>query len=157
MSDEAADQLLFTCDELDRILRNHMGRWSSATLPSFRIVSSKPNILTIRILVHESLTNARNNLHGGALASIVDVATSAAVFVVDPRPSVTIDLHVTCLYHAPLHSTITVEAKVERVGQSMVFCSCRIIGEDDRLVATALHTKKVVGPKEDVVAIRSRL
>ena len=138
-------ETLITSEELTRIVSEQMGPWSSTSLPVFRIVSNRPHHLVVKVPVHTSLTNARNDLHGGAIASLVDVLTSLALFADDPRPSVTVDLHVTHLCSAPANSIITVDSKVEKIGQNMVFSSCHIYGEDRRLVAKASHTKRVEG------------
>ena len=69
----------------------------------------------------------------------------------------TIDLHVTCVSAAPLGSRLEVESTVEQAGKSILFTSCRIFtlgeGEGDQrtLVATGVHTKKVVGHLQKVL------
>ena len=68
----------------------------------------------------------------------------------------TIDLHVTCVSAAPLGSRLEVESTVEQAGKSILFTSCRIftLGEGDQrtLVATGVHTKKVVGHLQKAVS-----
>ena len=79
------------------------------------------------------------------------LAATAALLIDDFRMSVTIDLHVTCVSAAPLGSTLEVESTVEQAGKSMLFTSCRIFtlsegeGGQRTLVATGVHTKKVLG------------
>ena len=88
-------------------------------------------------------------------------AASAALLIDDFRPSVTIDLHVTCVSAAPLGITLEVESTVEQVGKSMLFTSCRIfsLGEGGQrtLVTTALHTKKAVGHGQMVGSLKPKL
>ena len=88
-------------------------------------------------------------------------AASAALLIDDYRPSVTIDLHVTCVSAAPLGSRLEVESTVEQVGKSMLFTSCRIFslgeGGERTLVTTGLHTKKAVGHGQIVGSPKPKL
>uniref|UniRef100_A0A7S4NE57 Thioesterase domain-containing protein n=1 Tax=Odontella aurita TaxID=265563 RepID=A0A7S4NE57_9STRA len=140
-----------TDGQLEILLRNgKLGPWSVASVPNLRVRTNSPRFLAVEIDVLESVTNSAGNLHGGAAATIADVVTTAALLAADPRPSVSSDLHCTFVSSAPVGSVIVAEASVDHVGRSLLFSSCRIYtgdGEGRSLVATALHTKKVVGER----------
>jgi acyl-coenzyme A thioesterase 13 len=145
---------------LDVIARHKMGPWSSIALSKFKIKSNKPYILVVDVEVDEKLSNSYGNLHGGALATLIEVLTSLAAYALNPQPSVTIDLHVTCVSNARTSTKITFECQVERKGKSIVFTSCRVLGNTGQLVAIASHTKKIIGAKaspNDLDGLRSRL
>jgi uncharacterized protein (TIGR00369 family) len=138
---------MLSTELLDLIARNKMGPWSTIALSSFKIKSNKPYVLLVDVTVDDKLSNSYGNLHGGALATLIDVFTSLAAYALDPRPSVTIDLHVTCISNVPTSTKITLESQVERIGKSIVFTSCRVLGSTGELVAIASHTKKIIGAK----------
>lgn len=127
-----------------------LGPFSDFVLRDCTVVSCEPRKLVVHLPVTAQMTNAANNLHGGASCTLIDVLTTAALVVDDLRLSVTVDLHCTCDSGAPLGSTLEVESTVDHVGKSLLFTSCRIFARNDEtgeraLVATGLHTKKVIG------------
>ena len=139
-----------TAAELQQILRkpDRFGRWTTSVLADAVVRHVDSETLTVQLEVGEALSNSGGALHGGAIATLIDVLTSTALLVRDARPSVTVDLNEACISSAPVGSTITIESRVELVGHSMMFASCRLyVDEVDggrRLVATGMHTKKAV-------------
>jgi len=105
------------------------------------------------LYVHESLCNRFGTLHGGCIATIVDVLTTCALLVEDENSEkgggVTTDLHVSCVKSARMHSTVTVEAISKRLGKTMGFSQCELRDEDGSVVAYGTHTKflGITGPK----------
>ena len=105
------------------------------------------------LYVHESLCNRFGTLHGGCIATIVDVLTTCALLVDDENSEkgggVTTDLHVSCVKSAQMHSTVTVEAISKRLGKTMGFSQCELRDENGAVVAYGTHTKflGITGPK----------
>mmetsp|Transcript_20085 Transcript_20085/g.30201 ORF Transcript_20085/g.30201 Transcript_20085/m.30201 type:complete len:229 (+) Transcript_20085:2-688(+) len=158
------------------LLRKNLGTWSVSATPDVKVILVQKSRLVVAIRVTDSISNSSGNVHGGALATMVDVLTSAIMFATDPRPSVSVDLHVSYLSAAPIGTTLMIESRVDHIGRSMIFGSCRIyyslltntndsttkyshefreesgnyaMNRQDRsktLVATGSHTKKIVGP-----------
>ena len=161
-----------TSHQVELILRDdaNFGPWSAlATTESVRVLplpsspspspsgsgsgSSAGPHLAVEVPVVARHANSFGNMHGGALATLVDVVTTAAELgrVGGRRPTVSVDLSVSYLTGAPVGSTLVVEATVDRLGRSVVFTTARVyrLGSDGdggrTLVATGSHTKKVIG------------
>lgn len=81
------------------------------------------------------------NLHGGAIATLVDVSCALAAaratgFDPTRESLVTADLHVRYLGR-PSTATVHGRAEVVRVGSQLIVIECRVVDDDDHLVATA--------------------
>ena len=116
-------------------------------------VQREENGIRCDLYVHESLCNRFGTLHGGCIATIVDVLTTCALLVDDENSEkgggVTTDLHVSCVKSARMHSTVTVEAISKRLGKTMGFSQCELRDENGAVVAYGTHTKflGITGPK----------
>jgi len=96
--------------------------------------------------VTRNLCNAYNALHGGASATIVDFLSSCALFAIEARGSVTVDLSLAYPSAAKLGETITIETRVLKYGRNLVFAEASIkVG--DRLIIHGRHTKMLVSSK----------
>eukprot|EP01133_Synstelium_polycarpum_P013673 gene13673-16101_t len=90
------------------------------------------------------LCNLMSNLHGGAIATIIDVVSSISLFAVDPdrmAPSVSVDLSVSYLGAAPLNSKIIIQATALKNGRNLGFTDTTILNEKGMVLAKASHTK----------------
>jgi acyl-coenzyme A thioesterase 13 len=58
-------------------------------LPKHKLEIS-PNILILRMKVQSSFINVNGSIHGGALSTIIDCATTLAILKVDPKHQVTV-------------------------------------------------------------------
>ena len=93
--------------------------------------------------VTKRLCNDFDTLHGGAQATAVDLFTSILLDLVHPVPSVTTDLHVSCIAAAPLGSEITAVCRVAKKGGTLQYASCdlyRVTGDADAVAATTTTT-----------------
>lgn len=131
---------------------NHaMGRFSDSLMRDLRIVrydddsvngSDRPASvsLTLSFTVSKDLCNDFETLHGGAQATAVDIFTSMLLYHVHPVPSVTTDLHVSCMSPAPLGSTVICVCKAEKYGGALQFSSCDLYREVVVVEGAAEHT-----------------
>ncbi|CAI5520213.1 unnamed protein product [Closterium sp. Naga37s-1] len=101
------------------------------------------------ISVTPELVNRYNTLHGGAIATLTDVVTSAALIAaVGPPGGVSTDLSVAYLDAAKLGEVVDVDASVLRVGKSLAFLQALFHRRSDGvLLAVGRHTKFLVGPQ----------
>jgi uncharacterized protein (TIGR00369 family) len=88
------------------------------------------------------------NLHGGAIATLVDVvsATAAArnsAFVPGQNALVTADLHVRYLKR-PHGVMVYGRARIVNAGRTLIVVECRVVDSEDRLIATADFSSMVV-------------
>jgi uncharacterized protein (TIGR00369 family) len=88
------------------------------------------------------------NLHGGALATLIDVASAAAAaaqsaFEPGKNTLVTADLHVRYLAR-PHGDMVFAKAQVVRAGRSLIVVECRVVDREDRVIASADFASMVV-------------
>jgi acyl-coenzyme A thioesterase 13 len=98
----------------------------------------------VRLVVGEAVQNAGGALHGGAVATLVDVVGTLAILSADRehRPGVSTDLNVSWFAPAPGGSTVLVEAVVLKSGRTLAFVQVDVRRESDGvLVAQGRMTK----------------
>ena len=88
------------------------------------------------------------NLHGGAIATLIDVAAAAAAarqsaFEPGKNTLVTADLHVRYLAR-PHGDMVFAKARVVRAGRQLIVVDCRVVDREDRVIASADFSSMVV-------------
>ena len=100
-----------------------------------------PAVVIVEMPVAPGAFNGSGNLHGGAIASLVDVASgSAAARAGTFRPGVntlvTADLHVRYLGR-PKGTVVRAEARVMRAGRQLIVVECRVADDLGNIIAFA--------------------
>ncbi len=95
----------------------------------------------VRMPVRPEAFGFTANLHGGAIATMVDLACAlAAARATDFDPEreslVTADMHVRYLGR-PRTDAVFARAEVVRLGSQLIVIECRVVDGDDHLVAVA--------------------
>lgn len=96
------------------------------------------------LAVTARVVNPNGQLHGGAVAALVDHAGTIAIMTADRagRPGVTTDLNVTYLAPAPEGSTVVADATVLKIGKTMAFVTVDVRRvHDSVLIAQGRMTK----------------
>jgi len=88
-----------------------------------------------------SAFNGSGNLHGGAVATLVDVtsgvaATRGTTYDREQHTLVTADLHIRYL-RTPRGEVVRSRATVVHAGRQLLVLECAVTDEEDRLLATA--------------------
>ncbi|KID78240.1 Thioesterase superfamily, partial [Metarhizium brunneum ARSEF 3297] len=112
-----------------------------------RIVSAQPGRVDFELDIHKDHTNRLSTLHGGTLASLVDLGGSLAVASTGRfATGVSTDLNVT--YLAPggkpgdlLRGTAT----CDKIGKTLAFTTVTFTNGKGQLAARGSHTKYVAG------------
>ncbi|MEU5884062.1 PaaI family thioesterase [Spirillospora sp. NPDC047279] len=91
--------------------------------------------------VREEAFNSTGNLHGGAIATLIDVAAGTAAargsgFEPGKNSLVTADLHVRYLGR-PNGDTVYARAEILKAGRQLVIVECRVTDPEDRIIAAA--------------------
>lgn len=102
--------------------------------------------------VRENAFGGTGNLHGGALATLIDVASAVAAarqspFDYEVQSLVTTDLHVRYLGR-PHGDRVRAEARVLRAGRQLIVVECRVLDDDDRIIAAADFSSTLVPRRE---------
>ncbi len=103
--------------------------------------------------------NSTGNLHGGAIATLVDVAAGSAAatsesFVPGKNHLVTADLHIRYLGR-PHGTSITADARILRSGRQLLVVECRVTDEEERIIAAADFSGMVVPMRAPLAAATS--
>jgi uncharacterized protein (TIGR00369 family) len=109
---------------------------------------ARPDTSIVQMPVAPGAFGTSGNLHGGAIATLVDVAcasaaTRSSAFVPGQNTMVTADLHVRYLGR-PKGRLVRAEATVAKSGRTLIVVECRILDELDTLIATADFASMVV-------------
>jgi acyl-coenzyme A thioesterase 13 len=113
-------------------------------LAGLELVAAGGGHVRARLVVGRRVQNFAGGLHGGAIATLVDVVGTFAIVTADKdgRPGVSTDLNVSYCGPAIPDEAIVVEARVLRAGKSFAFVSVEVTREGDgKLVAQGRMTK----------------
>lgn len=108
----------------------------------------RPDVTVVDMPVAPNAFGSTGNLHGGAIATLVDVACASAAsrassFVPGQNTMVTADLHVRYLGR-PKGTRVRAEARVTKSGRTLIVVECRILDDQDTLLAVADFASMVV-------------
>lgn len=112
-------------------------------------VSGEAGVVVARMPVAPGAFNASGNLHGGAIATLIDVAAGACAAANSPEFSpgettiVTADLHVRYLGR-PKGELVRAVARVMRAGRQLTVIECEVRDELDNLIAVSDFASMVV-------------
>jgi uncharacterized protein (TIGR00369 family) len=98
--------------------------------------------------VRREAFNSTGNLHGGALATLIDVAAGTAAargsgFEPGRQSLVTADLHVRYLGR-PHGDMVYARAEMVKAGRQLIVVDCRVTDAEDRVIATADFSMMIV-------------
>ena len=89
------------------------------------------------------------NLHGGALATLIDVTSALAASRANPfdfetHSLVTADLHIRYLGRPGGGDSVRAEARVVRAGRMLIVVETRVLDESDRIIAAGDFSSMLV-------------
>ena len=94
----------------------------------------------------EGIENRYGTLHGGCIATIVDVVSTAALLTLSSESGVSQDLNVTYLNSCKHNEEVLVDARALKVGKTTAVLSVDIrSATTGRLLAQGRHTKHTPG------------
>ena len=110
-------------------------------------VSCENDVAVTRMRLQPHLINSHGHFHGGAIMSVLDFTLSAAGRSHDPLGvgMATIDMSTSFL--SPGASDLTITATCTRRGSSICFCEGEIRDAQDRVVAKAMASFKMIKVK----------
>lgn len=98
----------------------------------------------VRMLFQPGQTNSRGDVHGGAIASLLDCALAAAVRSHDPVAYGVLTIDLTLHYVASAGGDLVATAHCERRGRGVSFARGEVHAADGTLVALATGAFKLV-------------
>jgi uncharacterized protein (TIGR00369 family) len=121
-------------------------------LLGLRFVESDDGSLIVEMPVSEAAFNQSGNLHGGAIATLVDVvggttAARASAFKPGENTLVTADLHVRYLGR-PRGDWVRGEGTVLHAGRSLIVVEVKVTDPEGRVIASADFSSMVVSLRQ---------
>ncbi len=109
-----------------------MGGFDRA-LEGLQVIDAAAGKASLRIVVGRAVQNLGGNLHGGAIAALVDDAGTIAIMTADRdgRPGVTTDINVSYFSAARADEVVLIKAEVLKSGKTMAYVSVDLLRESD--------------------------
>lgn len=101
----------------------------------------EPGSTALVLEARPELNNHYGQMHGGAIATMLDVAMASAGRSLHPQGVVTVAM--TMQFLRPGSGTLSAQGRVRQSGRSLVFCEAEVLDEQGRTVATGTGTFKV--------------
>ncbi|KAL9618757.1 MAG: hypothetical protein Q9160_006551 [Pyrenula sp. 1 TL-2023] len=135
-----------TYDNYDKIICAPESSKKNMLLDNLRVTGASTGNVRFELPIEKHHTNRLGILHGGVLASMVDLGGSLALASRGLfHTGVSTDLNVTYLSSGgKVGDLVRAEAICDKLGKSLAFTSIRFVNKDDELVARGSHTKYVV-------------
>ncbi|KAI7899490.1 HotDog domain-containing protein [Cokeromyces recurvatus] len=120
-----------------------VGGYDSLVLSGLKILHSENGKLSAEFQVENKHLNRLGTVHGGLLATAVDVAGSLAIATKGLYATgISTDINISYIQSAKRGETITIEARVDKLGKTLAFTTVEMYCEG-RLVALGRHNKFV--------------
>ncbi|MCJ1331690.1 hypothetical protein MMC10_008382 [Thelotrema lepadinum] len=112
-------------------------------LDNLRVTAARPGTVNFELDIQKEHTNRLNILHGGTIASMVDLGGSLAVASKGLfATGVSTDLNVTFLNSGgKIGDTLKAEVTCDKFGKTLAYTSIKFTNDKDELVARGSHTK----------------
>lgn len=103
------------------------------------------NAIAVVFTVGRAHLNGNRTLHGGAIATLIDVLTSIAIRKLhrEGHSGVTASLTVECVNAAQEGEEVLIVATIHKIGKNLAFTSARLtrLADPSFVIATGAHTK----------------
>ncbi len=115
----------------------------------FRAVHIDHEVAVLEMPIAPDAFGGTGNLHGGALATLIDVTSAMAASRVNPfdfetHSLVTADLHVRYLGRPSGGEVVRAEARVVRSGRMLIVVETRVVDINDKIIATGDFSSMLV-------------
>jgi len=118
---------------------------SRQILQLLQVTAAKPGVVNFELDIKKEHTNRLGIIHGGTLASMVDLGGSLAVASRGLfATGVSTDLNVTYLSSGgKIGDRIMAEVTCDKIGKTIAFTSIKFFNRKNELIARGSHTKYV--------------
>jgi len=120
------------------ICSNYLDRHPVLSTLGIQTLYMGEGITGIRICPGPKYSSAGNRVHGGIIATLVDVAMSRASLTITGRLCRTVDIHLSYMAPAMEDTELIAEAKVTHAGQSLVAVEGTVVDENGRLILKSM-------------------
>jgi uncharacterized protein (TIGR00369 family) len=143
VSDEAPPGLHDPAEATERLQITELHRFLG-----LRATRIDEEVAILEMPIAANAFGGTGNLHGGAIATLIDVTSALAAarqnpFDFETHSLVTADLHVRYLGR-PKGEVVRAEARVVRAGRQLIVVETRVLDVEDRVVATGDFSSMLV-------------
>lgn len=118
------------------------GKKFDRTMEGLEITKIEAGRVECSFPVSEGVVNTYGTLHGGAIATLVDVVGTIALLTKDPtRAGVTVEMSTSYLKAAKGGETVKIVGQVLKAGKTLGFTQVDIFNAKGDLLASGRHTK----------------
>jgi uncharacterized protein (TIGR00369 family) len=151
-TDRPPETVLGDDPEMLRLMTEHLPDTALQRLLGLRFVEMTKDLVAVEMPVREEAFNSTGNLHGGAIATLIDVAAGTVAAIGSRfRPGleslVTADLHVRYLGR-PKTDVVVARARVLRAGRQLTVVECQVADDAGNVVAVADFSSMIVPMRE---------
>jgi uncharacterized protein (TIGR00369 family) len=133
-------------DETPKSILDHPGMYEGTYLEflGFRLTEWREGFARLEMPVRPEHRNTVGYLHGGVIASLLDIAGAVCGSYGESEKMVSVTINLNCNYMSPHRAaTVIAEGELIRVTRSMFFAQAKLLDpEHNRLCATATGTYK---------------
>jgi uncharacterized protein (TIGR00369 family) len=101
----------------------------------------------VELAARPDLDNSRGDVHGGAIAGLIDAAVSVAVRSACTGGEGVATVSLTVNYAGPGRGTLVARGRALRVGRSIATAEARVTDVNESLVAHAIATLRIIAPR----------
>ncbi|KAI9255145.1 putative PaaI_thioesterase family protein [Phascolomyces articulosus] len=119
------------------------GGYDSLVLPGLRVINSEEGRVQAEFTVEKQHLNRLQSVHGGLLATVVDIGGSLALASKGLYATgVSTDINISYISGAKEGQVVTIDCRCDKLGKTLAFTSVEL-SSNGRLVATGRHNKFV--------------
>ncbi|ORZ04271.1 HotDog domain-containing protein [Absidia repens] len=129
--------------------------WEDYISPYLSITFAEADTLIWEFDVHGIHCNRLGSLHGGCVATLIDVCSSFATLVHEGKHrwdmiGVSTDLGISYMRGVPSGKKIRLECKVQRQGKSLSYIYTTVYDDENHVCYTGSHTKYTIKTKSNM-------
>ncbi|KAI9249012.1 HotDog domain-containing protein [Sporodiniella umbellata] len=134
---------LYSPDLTQKVLKSFMGAggYDAHILPKLKLTGTQNGAISAEFEVEKHHLNRLGSVHGGLLATVVDIGGSLALASKGLYATgVSTDINISYISGAKEGETISVKARVDKLGKTLAFTTVELYSKD-KLLALGRHNK----------------
>jgi acyl-coenzyme A thioesterase 13 len=109
--------------------------------------ADNPKLSSFRYVFQGNHKNIQDTVHGGALATMIDVITTIGILRMTPNRTISISLNSEFMNVIKVGEEVEIDTEVCKIGKSVVFTECRIFIDPlntRKLACKGSHIKAII-------------
>ena len=96
--------------------------------------------------VEDSFCNLLGTMHGGAIATLIDLTTTLAISGIDKTYRTNVSVQLSTNYQNPIkkNSNILIFNRVSKIGKTLAYSTGEIYDQENKLLSNSVHIKAML-------------